>query len=252
MMPAHLLVAVVRPEAQVVHGDQDAPLRRLQPVAHVRQRPADDDAHGVGQIAVAEFVLDVEQRRRRAARGTVLTRYVGRNRRYIQQVYYLPAKLAPFIWIIAMLFYGLPAFSQTLTNAIVELWSAVRVPSLETRCNSLPNLFRRTPHVRRILFGSLQFVCRICLIVDSGFRQPGGRPPADTIAAKITREKKLKAKISVDSSEGSGMMLREILDEIKSSARHEGRRRESRGRSASTRPEGRHYADDANQFKADE
>jgi hypothetical protein len=40
-------------------------------------------------------------------------------------------------------------------------------------------------------------------------------PPADTLAAKMTREKKLKAKISVDSSEGSGMMLREIIEEIK-------------------------------------
>ena len=49
-----------RPEAEVVHRDEDAPLRRLQPVAHVRQRPADDDRLGVGEVAVAEFVDDVE------------------------------------------------------------------------------------------------------------------------------------------------------------------------------------------------
>ena len=44
-------------------------------------------------------------------------------------------------------------------------------------------------------------------------------PSPDTTAAKITREKKLKAKISIDSTDGSGMMLREILDEIKASVR---------------------------------
>ena len=50
-----------RPEAEVVHGDEDAPLRRLQPVADVGQGPADDDAHGVGEVAVAQLVDDVER-----------------------------------------------------------------------------------------------------------------------------------------------------------------------------------------------
>ncbi len=45
-------------EIQVVHGDQDPPLRRLQTVAHVRQRPADDHAHRVRQIAALELFLD--------------------------------------------------------------------------------------------------------------------------------------------------------------------------------------------------
>ena len=45
-------------EVQVVHGDENSPLRRLQPVAHVGQRTADDDAHGVGQITPLEFILD--------------------------------------------------------------------------------------------------------------------------------------------------------------------------------------------------
>ena len=47
-----------RREVQVVHGHQDPPLRGLQPVAHVGQRPADDHAHRVGQIAALELVLD--------------------------------------------------------------------------------------------------------------------------------------------------------------------------------------------------
>ncbi len=47
-----------RREVQVVHGDQNSPLRGLQPVAHVRQCPADDHAHRVGQIAALELVLD--------------------------------------------------------------------------------------------------------------------------------------------------------------------------------------------------
>ena len=47
-----------RRQVQVVHGDQDAPLRGLQAVAHVGQRPADDHAHRVRQIAVLQLVFD--------------------------------------------------------------------------------------------------------------------------------------------------------------------------------------------------
>ena len=50
-----------RSQTQVVHRHQDAPLRRLEPIAHVGQGPADDDAHGVGEIAVLELILDVER-----------------------------------------------------------------------------------------------------------------------------------------------------------------------------------------------
>ncbi len=72
--------------------------------------------------------------------------------------------------------------------------------------------------MRRIVFGSFLPVCA-WLIATSGFDIQAADPPPDSIAAKKTREEKLKAKISVDSSDGSGMMLREILDEIKSSVR---------------------------------
>ena len=47
-----------RRQVQVVHGDQDPPLRGLQPVADVGQRPADDHAHRVRQVAVLQLVFD--------------------------------------------------------------------------------------------------------------------------------------------------------------------------------------------------
>ena len=45
-------------EAHLVHRVQDPPMDRLEPVAHVRQRPADDDAHRVVEVRAAELVLD--------------------------------------------------------------------------------------------------------------------------------------------------------------------------------------------------
>ena len=45
-------------EVQVVHRHQNAPLRGLEPVAHVGQRAADDHAHRVREIALLELVLD--------------------------------------------------------------------------------------------------------------------------------------------------------------------------------------------------
>jgi hypothetical protein len=66
MMPAHLLVP------EVVHRHQDAAVRRLEPVAHVRQGAADDDGLGVGQVAVPQLVEDVERvDRRDGGRGGV-------------------------------------------------------------------------------------------------------------------------------------------------------------------------------------
>jgi len=41
-----------RTEVQVVHGHENAPLRRLQTVPHVGQRAADNHAHGVRQVAL--------------------------------------------------------------------------------------------------------------------------------------------------------------------------------------------------------
>ena len=50
-----------RTQSQVLHRHQNAPLRRLQPVTHIGERAADDDAHGVGQVAVLELVFNVER-----------------------------------------------------------------------------------------------------------------------------------------------------------------------------------------------
>ena len=61
MMPAHLLVADAGPRSEIVHGHEDAPLRRFEAVAHVGQGPAHDDAHGVGEVALLQLVSDVER-----------------------------------------------------------------------------------------------------------------------------------------------------------------------------------------------
>ena len=45
-------------QIEIVHGDQDPPLRRLEPVADVGQGPADDHAHCVRQVTVFELLLD--------------------------------------------------------------------------------------------------------------------------------------------------------------------------------------------------
>lgn len=58
-----------------------------------------------------------------------------------------------------------------------------------------------------------------CLISLSSIDLQAADGPPDSIAAKITREKKLKAKITIDSTDGTGMMLREIIDEIIPSVR---------------------------------
>src|SRR5579875_204267 len=48
-------------ESQVIHRHQDASLRRFESIAHIGQGPTDDDAHSVGEIAVLQFVGDVER-----------------------------------------------------------------------------------------------------------------------------------------------------------------------------------------------
>jgi hypothetical protein len=56
----------------------------------------------------------------------------------------------------------------------------------------------------------------LCMIAMPGLNSLAADPVPDTIGAKTTREKKLTAKVSIDSTELSGMMLREILSELKS------------------------------------
>ena len=59
-----------RREVHIVHGDQNPPLHGLEAVPDVRKSATDDHAHGVRQVAVAQFVFDV-QGRNGCVRGTV-------------------------------------------------------------------------------------------------------------------------------------------------------------------------------------
>src|SRR5687767_272298 len=49
-----------RTKTEVVHGHEDAALRWFQTVAHVGQGPADDDAHGVAEVAILELIFDFQ------------------------------------------------------------------------------------------------------------------------------------------------------------------------------------------------
>ena len=53
-----LLVRPVRSQTQLVHGEQDTPVDRLQPVSNIRQSPLDDDAHGVVQEGLFHLLLN--------------------------------------------------------------------------------------------------------------------------------------------------------------------------------------------------
>ncbi len=57
-----LAVRAPRGEAQVVHGDQDAALRRLQAVAAVGQRARHDDRHRVVEIRRLHFLFEEDAR----------------------------------------------------------------------------------------------------------------------------------------------------------------------------------------------
>jgi len=71
--------------------------------------------------------------------------------------------------------------------------------------------------MHRLFLGSTLLLLTCLLASTSVDLKAADPPPADSPAAKLTRETKLKAVISVDSTDGSGMMLREIIDEITSS-----------------------------------
>ena len=53
------LIRLVPVVAQLAHGVQHAPVHRLQAVAHVGQRTADDYAHGVIEIGFAHLVFEI-------------------------------------------------------------------------------------------------------------------------------------------------------------------------------------------------
>ena len=49
-----------RAQPQIIHSHQDPPLRGLEPIADIGQGPVHDGAHGVGEIAVLELLLDLK------------------------------------------------------------------------------------------------------------------------------------------------------------------------------------------------
>ena len=53
-------VARGRVEAQLVHRMQDAPVHRLQPVAHIGQRARHDRRERIGEIALAERIGKID------------------------------------------------------------------------------------------------------------------------------------------------------------------------------------------------
>ena len=57
-----LLVGLVRREAVFIHRVENAPVHRLQPVAHIGQSPAHDHAHGVIEIAFLHLLFDGDER----------------------------------------------------------------------------------------------------------------------------------------------------------------------------------------------
>ena len=46
------------PQAEFVHGKEDPPVYRLQPIAHVRQCTAYDDAHRIINERILQFLLN--------------------------------------------------------------------------------------------------------------------------------------------------------------------------------------------------
>ncbi len=53
-------IGAVPDVALLMHGEEHAPVHRLEPVAHVRKRPAHDHAHGVIEIGPTHLVLEID------------------------------------------------------------------------------------------------------------------------------------------------------------------------------------------------
>ncbi len=63
--PRGLLVRASRRQARLVHGVEDAPVDRLEPVANVRERSRHDDAHRVLEEGLSQLPLDLDRERDR-------------------------------------------------------------------------------------------------------------------------------------------------------------------------------------------
>ncbi len=56
-----LLVGLVPVVGKLVHGEQDAPVHRLEAVAHIGQSPANDHAHRVIEVGVAHLLFQADR-----------------------------------------------------------------------------------------------------------------------------------------------------------------------------------------------
>ncbi len=76
-----LHIGAIGREVVLVGGEQDATVHRLQPVAHVGQRAADDDAHRVVEVGAAHLVGDGHGTHVRAGRrrGRVVVGRIGQG-----------------------------------------------------------------------------------------------------------------------------------------------------------------------------
>lgn len=58
--PGRFLVGLVVIIAHVVHSVEAAAVHRLEPVPHIGEGPADDDAHGIVHVRALHLVFDVD------------------------------------------------------------------------------------------------------------------------------------------------------------------------------------------------
>jgi hypothetical protein len=65
------LVGAIPVEAELVHREEHAPVDRLQAVADVGERAADDDGHGVVEIRLPHLLFDRNGRLSLGAHGPV-------------------------------------------------------------------------------------------------------------------------------------------------------------------------------------
>src|SRR5690606_5797471 len=54
-------IGLVPVTLQLTHGERSATVYRLEAVTHIRQRAAHDNAHGIVEIGLFEFVFDVDR-----------------------------------------------------------------------------------------------------------------------------------------------------------------------------------------------
>ncbi len=59
--PGALLVRAGVDQPQLAHGIENAPVHRLEAVAHVGQRPRHDDAHGIVQVGAFHLLFDIDR-----------------------------------------------------------------------------------------------------------------------------------------------------------------------------------------------